>query len=136
MEEPLRETTSFVDCSRIYCLQGPFNQHVWRMPSVAHRLFDYLRPYLNHSFQNVRERLGSILINIFEADIPFVGGANDPECPRIETVIHEILSKINILSEGVQHVKSGERGMHFLPAIKGELKSELMSSLSPEHRFR
>lgn len=114
MEEPLRETTSFVDCSRIYCLQGPFNQHVWRMSSVAHRLFDYLRPYLNHSFQNVRERLGSILINIFEADIPFVGG-NDPECPRIETVIHEILSKINILSEGVQQVKSGERGTHSHP---------------------
>ncbi len=39
MEQPLRETTSFVDCSRIYCLQGPFNQHVWRMPSVAHRLY-------------------------------------------------------------------------------------------------
>lgn len=63
---------------------------------------------MNHPFQNVRERLGSILINIFEVDIPFVG-ANDPECPRIETVIHEILSKINILSEGVQQVKSGER---------------------------
>lgn len=38
MEEPLRETTSFIDCSRIYCLQGPFNQHVWRMNSVSHRL--------------------------------------------------------------------------------------------------
>lgn len=73
---------------------------------------DYLRPYLNHSFQNVRERLGSILINICEADIPFIG-ANDPECPRIETVIHEILSKINILSEGVQQVKSGERSKYY-----------------------
>lgn len=39
LEEPLRETTSFVDCSRIYCLQGPFNQHVWRMPSVSCRLY-------------------------------------------------------------------------------------------------
>lgn len=38
MESPLRESTSFIDCSRIYCLQGPFNQHVWRMNSVCHRL--------------------------------------------------------------------------------------------------
>lgn len=38
MENPLRESTSFVDCSRLYCLQGPFNQHVWRMNSVSHRL--------------------------------------------------------------------------------------------------
>lgn len=38
MEDPLRESSSFEDCSRIYCLQGPFNQHVWRMTSVAHRL--------------------------------------------------------------------------------------------------
>lgn len=38
MEDPLRESTSFIDCSRIYCLQGPFNQHVWRMSSVSHRL--------------------------------------------------------------------------------------------------
>lgn len=38
MENPLRESSSFIDCSRIYCLQGPFNQHVWRMTSVAHRL--------------------------------------------------------------------------------------------------
>lgn len=38
MEDPLRQSTSFIDCSRIYCLQGPFNQHVWRMNSVSHRL--------------------------------------------------------------------------------------------------
>jgi proteasome activator subunit 4 len=38
LEEPLRDTTSFIDCSRLYCLQGAFNQHVWRMNSVAYRL--------------------------------------------------------------------------------------------------
>lgn len=99
------------------------------MPSVSHRLYgelilikfnlfdlsknafklEYLRPYLNHSFQNVRERLGSILINICEADIPFIGSPK-PECPRIKAVIDEVVSKINILSDGFQKVKSGERG--------------------------
>lgn len=37
-DDPLQVKSSFIDCSRIYCLQGPFNQHVWRMNSVSHRL--------------------------------------------------------------------------------------------------
>lgn len=59
---------------------------------------DYLRPFLNHPFQNVRERLGSILINIFEADLIFPGG-NEPECPRIKTFMAEVISKIQILNK-------------------------------------
>lgn len=59
---------------------------------------DYLRPYLNHPFQNVRERLGSILINIFEVDLQFIGGT-EPECPRIKEFIAEILKKVTILNE-------------------------------------
>lgn len=57
---------------------------------------EYLRPYLNHSFKNVRERLGSILINIFEADLKFVD-APEPECPRIKDIISEVVQKIQIL---------------------------------------
>lgn len=49
MEDPLRESSSFEDCSRIYCLQGPFNQHVWRMTSVAHRLLGMI----HQKFTNV-----------------------------------------------------------------------------------
>lgn len=50
MENPLRESTSFIDCSRIYCLQGPFNQHVWRMNSVCHRLLGTYSLSLDFSF--------------------------------------------------------------------------------------
>ncbi|CAD7093813.1 unnamed protein product [Hermetia illucens] len=96
MEDPLRESTSFVDCCRIFCLQGPFNQHVWRMDSYAHRLLEYLKPFLNHPFQNVRIRLGSILINIFEADLQFKGG-NTPKCPRVSDMIKEVVKKIEPL---------------------------------------
>uniref|UniRef100_A0A6B2EKU9 Proteasome activator complex subunit 4 n=1 Tax=Phlebotomus kandelakii TaxID=1109342 RepID=A0A6B2EKU9_9DIPT len=96
LENPLRESTSFIDCSRIYCLQGPFNQHVWRMNSIAQRLLDYLRPYLVHPFQNVRERLGSILINIFEADLTYPGG-NEPQCPRMRDFIGGLVPQLQIL---------------------------------------
>lgn len=96
LEDPLQENTSFIDCSRIYCLQGAFNQHVWRMNSVAHRLLNYLRPYLDHPFQNVRQRIGSMLINIFEGDIQFPNGSQ-PEGPRVRDIISEVLPKIAIL---------------------------------------
>lgn len=59
-------------------------------------ILEYLRPYLNHSFKNVRERLGSILINIFEADLRFVD-APEPECPRIKDIINEVVQKIQVL---------------------------------------
>lgn len=64
--------------------------------SVLCLFLEYLRPYLNHSFKNVRERLGSILINIFEADLQFVD-APEPECPRIKDIIHEVVQKIQVL---------------------------------------
>lgn len=67
------------------------------MESFCHVfLLEYLRPYLNHSFKNVRERLGSILINIFEADLKFVD-APEPECPRIKDIINEVVQKIQVL---------------------------------------
>lgn len=59
---------------------------------------DYLKPYLNHSFQKVRERLGSIFINIFESDLNFVGAA-EPECPRIKNMMAEVVEKIQILKQ-------------------------------------
>lgn len=70
---------------------------------------DYLRPYLNHSFQNVRERLGSILINIFEADLKFLN-APEPECPRIKDIMGEVVTKIQALQ--LDGPKSAAKGMN------------------------
>lgn len=84
LENPICEMKSFTDCSRLYCLQGAFNQHVWRMGSVAHRLLNYLDPYLNHPFQNVRDRIGSTLINIFENDLNFETLKMSNNSPHLE----------------------------------------------------
>lgn len=96
IERPLQESTSFLDCSRVYCLQGAFNQHVWRLNSVSHRLLTSLRPYFDHPFQNIRERLGSILINICEADLEFTNGSA-PESPRMKYFIAECLPRLQVL---------------------------------------
>lgn len=46
----------------------------------------------------MRERLGSILINIFEVDLIFKD-SSEPECPRIKDFIAEMLEKFAILNE-------------------------------------
>ncbi|XP_049279412.1 proteasome activator complex subunit 4B-like isoform X1 [Anopheles funestus] len=97
LEDPLRDLNSFNDCNRLYCLQGAFNQHVWRMASVAHRLLDYLKPHLDHPFQNLRERLGNTLINIFEADLRFEGYEPRAISPQRSEMIAFVMPKLAIL---------------------------------------
>lgn len=110
--EPFFSTqyTSYLSCSRIYCFQGAFAQHIWRMNSAGHRIFEYIKPHLSHSFQNVRERLGSLMINIFDADFKFPG-ANEPEGPRIRDLFSGLQPKFEILS-GPQpnEIRAAEEG--------------------------
>uniref|UniRef100_A0A182T359 Uncharacterized protein n=1 Tax=Anopheles maculatus TaxID=74869 RepID=A0A182T359_9DIPT len=97
MEDPLQDANSFSDCNRLYCLQGAFNQHVWRMASVAHRLLAYLKPHLDHPFQSLRERLGNTLINIFEADLRFEGYESRTVSPQRSEMFAYVMPKLAIL---------------------------------------
>lgn len=66
---------------------------------------EYVRPYLDHPFQNVRNRIGSLLINIFETDLEFPD-ANAPECPRIGDFIDELLPRLDCLYNDAANVQS------------------------------
>ena len=71
MEDPLRSQGSFIDSSRLYMLQGGIAQQEWRVAELLHRLVDFMRPYLSHPYQNVRDRIGSVLTNIYLSDIEY-----------------------------------------------------------------
>lgn len=107
LENPINEMKSFTDCSRLYCLQGAYNQHVWRMGSVAHRLLNYLDPFLNHPFQNVRDRIGSTLINIFENDMNFETLKSSDYSPHLEKFLASKHNELMLLKneENVNHGK-------------------------------
>lgn len=107
LEEPIQESTSFTDCSRLYCLQGAFNQQVCRLNSVAFRLLEILRPYLHHPFQIVRERIGSTLINVFEADLSFQNGITG--APDKIAFLKEVLLELQPLVEKDNIVEKGEK---------------------------
>lgn len=68
-----------------------------------------MRPYLDHPFQNVRNRIGSLLINIFETDLEFPD-ANAPECPRIGDFIDELLPRFDCLYNEAANVAAAIAG--------------------------
>jgi proteasome activator subunit 4 len=114
LENPIREEKSFFDCSRLYCLQGAFNQHAWRMVSVASRLLTYLTPFFNHPFQNVRERIGSTLINIFENDMNFGTDTLPSELPQIRHLLELKRDELALLKtdENQNHGKDLNFNLH------------------------
>ncbi|XP_078590168.1 proteasome activator complex subunit 4-like isoform X2 [Branchiostoma floridae x Branchiostoma japonicum] len=61
---------SFLYSSRLYVLQSALNQQEWRVPELLHRLLTHLEPHLPHVYKNVRDRLGSVLTNIFMYELP------------------------------------------------------------------
>lgn len=97
MEEPLKNETSFVECGRLYALQGALNQQLWRVAELFNLWFNRLRPYLSHPFQNVRDRMGSVLNNIFDGDLTFPGG-NTPRSPLISEFVDFVVPQLAMLS--------------------------------------
>merc|ERR1719273_635584 len=112
MEEPIRSKGSFIDSSRLYALQGGIAQQEWRVGELCHRLNDFLKLFLTHPFKNVRDRLGSVLANIYMSDLDFihVGIDNDGQFlskrlqsnkrnPRVVDFINEVLPQLEIMSQ-------------------------------------
>lgn len=87
---------SFTDSSRLYMLQGGISQQEWRVSELLFRLLNLLRPYLNHPYQNMRDRLGSVLTNIFLHDIDLPGGMVSSS-PRVKDFVDEILPQLSLL---------------------------------------
>ncbi|KAG8223216.1 hypothetical protein J437_LFUL003567 [Ladona fulva] len=113
---------------RLYTLQGALNQQQWRVAELFHRLLNYLTPYLTHPFQNVRERLGSMLTNIFQPDIVF-GEGNRTRSPHIDKFVSEVLPKLTILNDViVEHLDHPSSANHFKQASKDSCNTAAATS--------
>lgn len=99
MEEPLRSQGSFLDASRLYVLQGAVAQQEWRIGSLLHRLDVFLRPFLTHPYQNVRERLGSVVANIYALDISFSGGSAGGSSPSLAPLVADVFPQLAMMKE-------------------------------------
>jgi hypothetical protein len=101
MEEPLQSRGAFMDSSRLYVLQGAIAQQEWRAGKMLHRLMDFLKPYCSHPYQAVRDRMGSVLTNVFLNDLHFADKAEaaNKRSPRIADFIAEVVPLLEVLTE-------------------------------------
>ncbi|XP_061414922.1 proteasome activator complex subunit 4 isoform X2 [Lethenteron reissneri] len=99
MESPVSgEGGSFSDASRLYVLQGGLAQQEWRVPSLLHALLGYLEPMLTQVYKNVRERIGSVLTNIFMLDVALPNGV-DTLSPRRAEFAANVVQRLKPLLE-------------------------------------
>jgi len=100
MEDPLQSRGAFTDASRLYVLQGALAQQEWRAGNLLHRLVAFLMPFCAHPYQTVRDRLGSVLTNVFLNDLEFDDKeeASNKRNPRVADFLNEVLPKLDLLA--------------------------------------
>lgn len=101
-EPPLKDSeSSFVECGRLYVLQGALNQQKWRVTELLQRLLVRLEDrLLTNPFQNVRERLGSVLVTVFDTDLKFPHNSTHSDAiPRMQALIDKVVPSLEQLVE-------------------------------------
>ncbi|KAJ8931971.1 hypothetical protein NQ314_015069 [Rhamnusium bicolor] len=96
LDDPLKDPTSFIACSRLHLLSTAISQQSWRNSEIGNRLIDYFRPHLSHPFQNIREKISSCLTIILCKDLLFPDG-NVTDGPKTQQFFEEVMPKLNIL---------------------------------------
>ncbi|XP_065838430.1 proteasome activator complex subunit 4-like [Oscarella lobularis] len=88
---------SFKDTAQLYLLQGAVEQQEWRVPALHHALLNQLKPYLNHSYKLVRDRIGSFLSTIFYFEIKLPNGGGSQLQPKLSEFIKFITPQLKLI---------------------------------------
>lgn len=107
-EKSEKEEASFIESGRLFALHCALNQFQWRIYFLLSHIYEnMLIPRLTHDFQNVRDRISSMLTNTFEFDISF--GQHRPPCPHVDLFIGRFLPELKQLFDlwEIKHSKSG-----------------------------
>lgn len=120
MADPLKgEDGSFLQASRLYVLLGGLAQQEWRVCELLHQQLEYLKPRLMHSYQNVRDKMGSLLCNIFLYDLqqPMLG-CTLALAPRRKAFLDFLMPQLTPLCEGATEL-SDKRESEGDTAVEG-----------------
>jgi len=102
------------------------------------RLLQLVKPFLDHSFQNVRSRLGAVLCNIFAIDVDFEGNNSVPSTyPKEQSFVEEIFPLLASLS-GDKVLESSDSSLRLLQTLSNWLRSSCVTSIGPlrSHLFK
>ncbi|KZC11232.1 Proteasome activator complex subunit 4 [Dufourea novaeangliae] len=100
LEEPcLAESeSSFAECGRLFILQVALDEQSWRVSHLLRRLLKRTEDRLLASpFENVRDRLASVLVTVFNANLRFPGTSNSQWTPRTDDLINRIIPRLQSL---------------------------------------
>ncbi|KAG7204017.1 hypothetical protein KM043_001879 [Ampulex compressa] len=102
MEEPhLGETeTSFLKCARLHVVQAVLNRQCWRLPRLQQHLLNYVEcNVFTNPFENLRERMGKILVTVFNANLKFGDAEGMQVTPKAQDFVDKIMPKLQFLME-------------------------------------
>ncbi|XP_076166569.1 proteasome activator complex subunit 4 isoform X2 [Ptiloglossa arizonensis] len=123
MEEPRfgESESSFIECGRLFALQASLDEQSWRVSELLLRLLKRTEDRLLASpFENVRERLGSVLMTVFSADLRFPESSNNQLTPRIEDLINKIVPRLQLLVN--ESATVGGKEENFLSSQMADIK--------------
>ena len=108
-------------------------QQEWRIGSLLHQLDRFLSPFLTHPYQNVRERLGSVVANIFAMDITFPQGPAGSLSPTIASLMEEAMPKLEVMKvEPDPELYNFHKGANKSVEISDEMFVQICGKLEPE----
>lgn len=101
MKDPVNgKGGSFMDAARLNLLLAGIRQQEWRVAELLHRLLSDIEPKLDHQYKLVRDKMGSVLANIFQYDVA-LNGDHGFFSPRREAFIERVFQRLSpLLKEG------------------------------------
>uniref|UniRef100_A0A6P7GVF6 Proteasome activator complex subunit 4B-like n=1 Tax=Diabrotica virgifera virgifera TaxID=50390 RepID=A0A6P7GVF6_DIAVI len=99
LQDPFRDPTILVTCTRLQLLFVALSQQSWRNHEISGRLLEYLRPHLTHPFKNIRERISSLLVIVFANSRHEVHAADGDEMTNVRNLFAYLQPKMKELLE-------------------------------------
>ncbi|CAK9822685.1 Proteasome activator complex subunit 4 [Anthophora retusa] len=89
---------SFIECGRLYILQAVLCKQPWRVGELLQRLLKRIEDrLLANPFENVRERLASILVTVFKTSYRSTCISNNESTLQIQDFINKIIQRLEPL---------------------------------------
>jgi len=90
------------DTNRLFIIRKTLGQQEWRLANVNHNMMKYLLPHLTHPFQNVREKVGSLVSYILLFDLKYASHTPtlSPRCEMFVDYVYEDILKLYQITLG------------------------------------
>ncbi|KAJ8044540.1 Proteasome activator complex subunit 4 [Holothuria leucospilota] len=122
IQNPIRgEGGSILDSSRLMVLKGCLCQQEWRIPTIQHQLLAYLENHMDHSYKNVRDCIGSLMMLLLIFDVPMPDN-KVTACPRLGEFFGRIYPRVNVLRDSDDWVAQLSNG-------SGQVKEEKQAAV-------